>query len=355
MLEKILSLYGIAPGAIVQPFGEGLINNTWKVNTGDKEFILQKINDKVFINPENIASNIDIISDYLKDKYPEYLFVSPVKALDGKTIIYINDQGYFRLFPFVKNSKTYTVITKPEQAFEAAKQFALFTKNLRSLPIESLKITLPDFHNLDYRYQQFQQSLQEGNSNRIKETGGLIAFLETHSDIVKTYNTITKSKAFKQRVIHHDTKISNVLFDQNDKGLCVIDLDTVMPGYFISDIGDMMRTYLSPVSEEEKDFDKIDIREDFFRGIAEGYFSEMADELSLEEVDHFVYSGLFLIYMQALRFLTDYLNNDRYYGSAYEGHNLVRTQNQVILLERLMAKANQFREIIMKMKKQDVK
>ncbi|MEJ7684927.1 MAG: phosphotransferase [Segetibacter sp.] len=138
--------------------------------------------------------------------------------------------------------------------------------------------------------------------------------------------------------MHHDTKISNVLFDDKNKGLCLIDLDTVMPGYFISDAGDMMRTYLSPVSEEEKDFTKIDIREDFFDAISEGYLSEMKDDLTEEEQSSFVYAGKFMIYMQAVRFLADYLCDDIYYSSNYEGHNFMRAKNQLYLLDRLQEK-----------------
>jgi hypothetical protein len=130
-----------------------------------------------------------------------------------------------------------------------------------------------------------------------------------------------------------------VLFDANNKGLCVIDLDTVMPGYFISDIGDMMRTYLSPANEEEKDFSKIEIRQEYFESIWKGYMSEMKDELNREEKSHFIYAGEFMIYMQALRFLTDHLNNDVYYGARYEGQNFVRAGNQMQLLKKLMEKA----------------
>ena len=139
---------------------------------------------------------------------------------------------------------------------------------------------------------------------------------------------------------HHDTKISNVLFGKQGNGLCVIDLDTVMPGYFISDFGDMMRTYLSPVSEEEKDFSLIGIREEYFEAIVSGYLGEMKTELSADEIAHAVYAGKFMIYMQAIRFLTDHLNRDVYYGAKYEGHNLVRTHNQITLLQRLTEKGN---------------
>ena len=145
---------------------------------------------------------------------------------------------------------------------------------------------------------------------------------------------------------HHDTKISNVLFDEEGHGLCVIDLDTVMPGYFISDFGDMMRTYLSPVSEEEKDLSKIEIREEYFKAIADGYLHEMQNELTPTEKDHLVYAGKFLTYMQALRFLTDHLNNDVYYGAKYEGHNFVRAINQVALLKKMIDKEKKLKEII---------
>src|SRR6185295_7768404 len=140
-----------------------------------------------------------------------------------------------------------------------------------------------------------------------------IHFLFSHNDILSVYQQIVTDKEFRLRVTHHDTKINNVLFDKDEKGICVIDLDTVMPGYFISDVGDMMRTYLSPVSEEETDFEKIRVRDELYRAIVQGYYNEMKDELTGTEKKHFFYAGEFIIYMQAIRFLTDYLNDDIYY------------------------------------------
>ncbi len=135
------------------------------------------------------------------------------------------------------------------------------------------------------------------------------------------------------------------MFDDNDKGLCVIDLDTVMPGYFISDVGDMMRTCLSPVSEEEKDFSRIHIREAYYKAIVEGYTEGMEGKLSDAEKHSFFDAGCYLIYMQALRFLADHINNDVYYGAKYEGHNYVRACNQIVLLEKMLEKENQLRVI----------
>jgi len=346
MFERILERYDISTAANIQPFGSGLINSTWKISDGPKDYILQKINNDVFKNPWLIAANIETISGYLRDNHPAYFFVSPLKTAPGENMVFIEESGYYRLFPFVENSITLQVAKTPASAFEAARQFALFTKNLSGLPIATLRTTLPDFHNLKFRYEEFLKAVKSGNAERINKSKSLIDFLISHSHIVGTYEKITASEQFKKRVTHHDTKISNILFDENGKALCVIDLDTVMPGYFISDIGDMLRTYVSPVSEEEKDFSKIEVREDYFRGIVDGYMSEMAGELTKEEKQHFVYAGFFLVYMQALRFLADYLNNDRYYGSAYEGQNFIRATNQVVLLKHFIGKQEVLGKIV---------
>ena len=158
MLSEILSCYGISPNALIQPYGSGLINNTWLITDSSQEYILQKINNNIFKEPLNIAGNIETIAAWLKKYHPEYLFITPVKTIGGKMMVHSNIKGYFRLFPFVKNSHTIDVAEAPEQAFEAARQFGMFTKVLGSLPVKSLKITLCDFHNLSMRYMQFQQA-----------------------------------------------------------------------------------------------------------------------------------------------------------------------------------------------------
>ncbi|MGZ3839986.1 MAG: phosphotransferase enzyme family protein [Flavisolibacter sp.] len=346
LLENILSFYGINSPTSIEAFGTGLINSTWKINDGSRRYILQKINHAVFPDPTAIAYNIDSIATYLKDHAPTYFFIPPIHTMDGRNMVQVIGEGYFRLFPFVEKSSTHDVVAKPEQAFEAAAQFGSFTHVLGKFPAEVLKITIQHFHDLPFRFKEFTQAWEQGNPLRIRESESLIRVLKEHQDIVSSYEKLTRSKAFKSRVTHHDTKISNVLFDEKDKGLAVIDLDTVMPGYFISDVGDMMRTYLSPVSEEEKDFSKIGIREDFFQAIAEGYLGKMGGQLSEEEMMHFVYSGLFMSYMQALRFLTDHLNNDRYYGAAYEGQNFTRAGNQVVLFQRILEKQQLLNQMV---------
>jgi len=346
MFETILKEFGINANASVKPFGSGLINNTWLISENEDDFILQRINHNIFKQPFDIATNIQLICDYLTAQHHGYLFIAPRKTIRGDEMIYIKDEGYFRIFPFIKNSHTTDVVVSPSQAYEAAKQFGRFTNLLSEFPVDKLKITLPDFHNLPLRYAQFEKAIMEGNKERIKQSALIISFLKDRHEIVSISEQISNNPDFKKRVTHHDSKISNVLFDENDQGLCVIDLDTVMPGYFISDFGDMMRTYLSPVSEEEKDLSKIEIRDDYFKAIADGYLNEMGNELSAVEKKCLVYAGKFMIYMQALRFLTDHLKNDIYYGANYEGHNFIRANNQATLLKKIIEKEKLLQKLV---------
>jgi Ser/Thr protein kinase RdoA (MazF antagonist) len=347
MLEHILNAFEISTQvSTIKTYGNGLINNTWQVSSGNGNYILQRINHAIFKQPEDIADNINNIANHFSTHHPNYHFVKPLNTIDKKGIISFEEQGYFRMFPFVQNSHTIDVVSNTQQAFEAAKQFGCFTNLLSGFEVGKLKTTLPNFHNLNLRHSLFEEALGKGNFKRIEKSLEAIEYLNSQKDIVNTFNNICNNTSFKKRVTHHDTKISNVLLDQHDKGLCVIDLDTVMPGYFISDVGDMMRTYLSPVSEEEKDFSKIKIRVDYFKAIAKGYLGEMKNELSDEEINHFTYAGKFMIYMQALRFLTDYLNDDVYYGAKYEDHNFIRANNQIALLQKYIEAESSFTQII---------
>lgn len=345
--QKILQAFGFDSSSVnIKNFGSGLINNTWEVEDGNNRYILQRINHNVFKKPEAIAANIDSIGNYLAARYPNYLFTMPLPLIQGGSMLFTEEEGYFRMFPFVKGSHSKDVVETPDQANEAALQFGKFTSLLSGYNAGELQVTIPDFHNLSLRYSQFLSALQNGNPERIRETAALTKTLLQYESIVTDYEKIQSDPGFIQRVTHHDTKISNVLFDENNKGLCVIDLDTVMPGYFISDVGDMMRTYLSPVSEEEKDFSKIIIRDDFYAAVVKGYHEAMKNVLTAAEQTHFFYSGTFIIYMQALRFLTDYLNNDVYYGAKYPEHNLIRAGNQAVLLQRLIEKKEKLSSIL---------
>ncbi len=349
MVEAALKAFGLDTDVYTSSlFGSGLIHNTYiiKDKEGAPAYILQKVNHFVFKKPEDIAHNLKLMGSYISHFHPDYLFTQPHATLKGEDYYYTPEEGYFRLFEFIKGTHTADVCRTALQAYEAAKQFGKFTAVFSGLRTDMLRYTIPDFHNLSFRYRQFEDALQHGNTERINTSFEEINFIISNKNILVEFENIKKDPGFKIRVTHHDTKINNVLLDEDSKGVAVIDLDTVMPGYFISDAGDMMRTYLSPANEEEKDFSKIFIRPEFFKAIAEGYLSEMKNELSATEKQHFVYSGKFMTYMQALRFLTDHLNNDTYYGAKYDGHNLVRAGNQIALLRCILQSEDQLNNTV---------
>ena len=344
MIDQVLSAYGFTGDVSVTPHGTGLINRTWIVRRGKDHFVLQQVNHQVFTHPEYIADNIEMVGQYLAEHYPGIIFPMPVRATHGRTLVTLDDK-YYRVYPYIENSTTIDVAHSPAQAFEAARQFGGFTHMLAGFPAQRLYETLPDFHNLSLRYHAFEDARQHGLPERIAKAEQLIGYLASQHNLVTKYENILTNPGFKRRVTHHDTKISNVLFDKQGHGICVIDLDTVMPGHFISDVGDMFRTYLCPVSEEESDMSRIGVRLEYFEAIVQGYMEEMSDVLTPVEKDAFVYAGEFMLYMQALRFLTDYLIGDKYYGSRYEGHNYIRALNQITLLQRFQEQASTLRSI----------
>jgi Ser/Thr protein kinase RdoA (MazF antagonist) len=347
-MDGLLALYGLNKDeCTIQNFGSGLINHTWLIRNIQEAYILQKVNKNVFLNPEFIDRNIQLLNKFLLANRVNYEIVSPLNSLTGRTMVRYENE-YYRLFKYIP-SKSYSVVTNATVAFEAAKQFGLFTKILSAFDIAGLNETIPHFHDLNLRYTQFSEALRNGNSKRIEQSKNIIHLLQHYKYIVDRYTEIIHDPTFKKRVTHHDTKISNVLFDENNNGIAVIDLDTVMPGYFISDVGDMLRTYLSPASEEETNLALIEVRDDYFKAIAAGYLSEMKEDLSAEEINAFVYAGKFMIYMQVLRFITDYLNNDIYYGAKYPQHNFNRAQNQLRLLECLIEKEELYNAIVDKL------
>ena len=207
MLHTVLPAYGFEKNSLkVEAFGSGLINNTWKVTASGKEYILQRVNHAVFKEPGDIANNIRLIGAYLRKNHPDYKFVSPVTSSSGDEMVYMRENGYFRMFPFVPGSHSIDVVETPRQAYEAATQFGRFTRLLHGIDVKKLKLTIPCFHDLTLRYEQFLQALEKGNKQRIEESKDLIRSLVSHTDIVTKYGYIKTSSEFKLRVTHHDNR-----------------------------------------------------------------------------------------------------------------------------------------------------
>jgi hypothetical protein len=328
MMQSIFEQYGWE-NATAFPLTQGLINQTFEVHSLQGDFILQNINSQVFKDPFAIDYNIKAIGQYYNLNKQDQLFTHLVPTLRGETLIEWEGK-YYRAFKKI-DGIALDVLTTASQANAAANQFGQFTASLIEFPIAQLKVTIPQFHDLALRYHQFEQALVHGDANRISQAKDAILFLQSHQVYVKKWLHFTGHQDAQLRVTHHDTKISNVLF-KDQAAICVIDLDTTMPGYFISDVGDMCRTYLCPVNETCQDLNLIKVLPERWTAIQNGYLEAMGEFLTNFEKDHFAFSGQSIIYMQALRFLTDYLQLDQYYRVERPDQNLDRTLNQNQLL-----------------------
>ncbi len=346
--QQLWEYYGLNPADYqVSRAASGHINQTFIVlgkSTGQSSWVVQRINTQVFTNPEAIAHNIELADNHLKKYHPDYLFIAPITNRNGE-LFSIIDGHYWRLLPYITNTIALDVLEQPLQAYEAAKQFGKLSRNLDGINPEGFQATIPRFHDLEWRKEQFDQALSAANAELKMNASVAIELANQFNSIVKDFSSVKNDLPI--RILHHDTKISNVLLDeQTFEGKCVIDLDTLMPGYFISDLGDMMRTYLCAYDENEADSAKITIREEYFSATLKGYLSEMGDILHTTEKSLILFSGKYIIYMQALRFLSDYLQGSIYYPTRYPTHNLDRSMNQLRLLSQLYEKEKILEQIV---------
>ena len=335
-IPSILNQFGLnAADFKVERIGSGHINHTFLIS-GNPSFVLQCINTAVFKKPERVAKNIRLAADYLNYHFEDYLFLSPIKTSQQEEMAFDMEGTPWRLFPYIAGSYTLNELTDTRQAFEAAKGFGLLTRNLDGISTEGFEPTIPDFHNLAWRFQQLQEAFSQSKEETRSSATQVIEQAFHFGFLADEYQKLIQKGILRERIVHNDTKINNILFDNTtEKALCVIDLDTLMQGFYIYDLGDMIRTFVSPVSEEEKDTSKICFRIGFYEALLEGYLSEMHSCLSSEEKKAVPFAGMMMTYIMAIRFLADYLNGNIYYQIHYPEQNLVRAGNQLKLLEEI--------------------
>lgn len=329
----------------IVPFGNGHINDTFLVKTSQEEapdYILQRKNHKIFKNIPGMMKNIVITTDHIRNK----LISAGVKEVNRKVMTYISakdgqmfvnddDGNFWTLFLFITDSFTVESIQKPGQAFSAARAFGNFQKQLADLPGEKLIETIPNFHNGISRLNDFQSAIMKDIAGRVNENQLLIDKILERSSEMTSLQRWLDNKILPLRITHNDTKINNILFDKDNNTLCVIDLDTVMPGSALYDFGDAIRTIGNRAPEDEPNLSRIAFNKEIFEAFAHGYLSEANAFLTKMEIDNLVFSCRYMAWEQAMRFLTDYLNGDVYYKTDYPGHNLIRTKAQIRYLEVL--------------------
>jgi Ser/Thr protein kinase RdoA (MazF antagonist) len=334
--RKVLDAFGLKNADFtVERVGTGHIHETYKL-VGRTPYILQRVNKNVFREPEIISSNLRHASEYLKRNFPDYLFLQTIPTNDGKEMLYDQEGFPWRLFPFIENTVAFNSVESTVEAHSAACEFARLTRCLDKISVSLFRETIPGFHDLGLRYEQFDSALAGAATERQQQADDCIDICQRMYYLVERYRDLISTDSLKVRITHNDTKINNILFDTTSrKAVCVIDLDTLMPGYFIYDLGDMVRTFVSPVSEEEKDISRIVFRKEIYDALLAGYLSEMSAVMSPGEKEAIPFAGKMMTYIMALRFLTDFLNGDTYYHTTYPGQNLVRARNQLRFLQKL--------------------
>lgn len=321
---------------IIEPIGSGLINDSWKISTtNNRNLFLQRINKNVFQEPQLVQANYLQLWKYAKTATIGLLMPDPVFCNTQNSLHTDPSGNYWRAFQFIPESKTCPVAETATQAWATAKTFGQFTAAFSHMDTSLLTEVISNFHNLSLRYRQFETSLQSKSGERVARTSSLINELTKRGHYKTLYERISTSPIeFPLRVMHHDAKISNVLFhEKTGKVICPVDYDTVMPGYYFSDLGDMIRSMVS--AEDENQLTEPVIRKEFYEAIVNGYTDVLGGILSSSERKYIHAAGLLMIYMQALRFLSDYLNGDIYYQVSRPEQNLERARNQCSLLRNL--------------------
>jgi len=334
-IKEAASHFGKQVISIV-PLTEGLIHQTYKVEyAGSGPVVLQSINRNTFPHPENLIYNYLLLSEYLTNGGKTHI-PAMVKADNGEWFWIDSSNNFWRATEFETGTVT---MPQPESADDArlvAHCFGKFTRDLSQLDASRLKVIIPGFHDLSLRYNQFEAAVAGAHINRLLKSTHIIAELRQRAKFVQFYTSIVDDPGFKIRIMHHDCKMSNILLNASTRTVIgPIDLDTVMPGYYFSDIGDMIRSMAGTVDENSTRWEDVGIRRDFYEAIIEGYLAGTGDAFTKKEIENIHQAGLIMIYMQCLRFLTDFLNNDVYYYTTYPEQNLNRALNQLLLLERL--------------------
>ena len=330
-----------------KPFGHGHINDTFLIRTAQNDqpdYILQRKNHLIFKDIPGMLNNIILATNHVRNK----LKIAGEKEIDRKVMTYLqaldgnyfsrDDEGnYWTLFLYIRDSQGIEEVTNSDQAFSAGKAFGHFQKQLSDLDGKGLIDTIPDFHNGKFRFQQFSDALASNKAKRLIEMQSVVNQLLKRKEEMLNLQTWLDNEDLPLRITHNDTKINNILFDKEYNILCIIDLDTIMPGSILFDFGDAIRTLGNSAAEDEADLSKISFQKDYFEAFTKGYLTESSRFLTTLEKENLVYSCRYMVWEQAMRFLTDYLNGDTYYKIAYPTHNKVRTLSQVRYLEVLEA------------------
>ncbi|RYU90283.1 aminoglycoside phosphotransferase family protein [Mucilaginibacter terrigena] len=338
-------------------YGSGHINDTFflrNASASGPNYLLQRINHSIFTNVEKLTDNMRKVTEHLKNKISAFGHGDPLKEVmtlipttNGRFFYKDSTGDYWRMFYFLSDTKSYDVVQTEKQAYEGGKAFGKFQAMLSDIPAGEMFEVIPDFHNIQKRLQHLDEAVANDASGRVASVAAELAIVKKYAASMQYFQQPEQVATLPKRVIHNDTKFNNVLLNSNDEAQCVIDLETVMDGYVAYDFGDAIRTIVNTTTEDEADLSKIQLNLPLFNAYVRGYLQEASKFLTDAEVKSLMKGALLLPYMQAVRFLTDHINGDKYFKIKFEGHNLQRARAQFQLVKMLDANADAMQQTIL--------
>lgn len=322
-----------------EPYGEGHINLTFLLVTDKAKYILQRINNSVFKCPEGLMKNIAGVTGYLRDIIiknggdPLRETLTLIPTTDGKDYYNDGEGNYFRVYVFIDGAQTYQIVEKKEDFYNAAAAFGKFQNLLADYPAKELFETIVNFHHTPKRFENLKKAIAEDKMGRLKEVEKEVEYALSWLPKASAITDALESGEIPTRVTHNDTKLNNVMIDdETGKGICVIDLDTVMPGSMLYDFGDSIRFGTNPAAEDEPDLSKVNMDMELFEAYTDGFLSELKNSITKKEAELLPMSAIIMTLECGIRFLTDYLEGDTYFRIHYEKQNLNRTRTQLKLV-----------------------
>ena len=355
--SPILSAFSMEGSPVsITPIGSGHINDSYLIKTSPEyapDYVLQRINHQIFKDIPGLMKNIDVVTRYVRNKldiiednHQGMQVLSLIPARDDQLFCEDPTGNYWRVYRYISGSHSYDLIENPELAYEGGRAFGQFQTLTAGIDPETLAITIPRFHDIAWRLEQFHEAIYRDAVNRVSTLSREIEFVLSRSGTMRAIHELGSRGDIPLRVTHNDTKFNNILFNKENKAICIVDLDTVMPGFVLFDFGDAIRTGANTGAEDEANPDNIGIDLELFAAYTKG-FLEVADlELTRNEIDHLAFSAKFMTFIIGLRFFTDHINGDKYFKVLFPGHNLQRARAQFKLLESMEAQFDRMREII---------
>ena len=351
-IQKLTAAFALDGNPISwREFGHGHINSTFKITTDTgAEYVLQKINKYVFRNPPRLMSNVVAVTDYLRQRVEDPKMTLHVIMTKRGHAYYRDGEGdFWRMYDFL-HGFCLDAPESDEDFYQSGVAFGRFQELLSDFPAETLYETIPEFHNTVDRYAQFKASLEIDPLDRLASVREEVDFVLAHEELGSTLQKMRESGELPLRVTHNDTKLNNVMLDRKTrKALCVLDLDTVMPGLSAHDFGDSIRFGAATAAEDEQDLSKMSLDLHMFEVYTRG-FLESATKLTDKEVEMLPMGALIMSLEVGLRFLKDYIDGDLYFKTAYPEHNLVRARTQLKLVADMEKKMEDMNRIVAKVR-----